>query len=63
VIAAGAPAGPVQTCYEIENGGERFRFGSMWDASECKFKEIAGGTGRKLLCKGGTGDPTCAAAP
>jgi hypothetical protein len=63
IVAAGAPAGPVRTCYEIDNGGERFRFGSEWVLGECSFKEIAGGTGRKLVCKGGTGDSTCAAAP
>ena len=33
------------------------------EAKIAAFKEIAGGTGRKLVCKGGTGDPTCAAAP
>lgn len=63
IVAAGAPVGPVRTCYEIDNAGDRFRFGSEWAPGECTFKEIAGGSGRKLLCKGGTGDPTRAAAP
>ncbi|HEX6131837.1 MAG TPA: hypothetical protein VF044_08890, partial [Actinomycetota bacterium] len=63
VVAAGAPVGPVRTCYEIDNGGDPFRFGSVWAPGECSFKEIAGGTGRKLVCKGGSGDPSCAAAP
>ena len=62
VFAAGAPDGPVSSCYEIDNGGERFRFVSTWAPGDCQFKEIAGGSGRKLVCKGGAGDATCSAA-
>ena len=61
LIAAGAPVGPVTSCYEMVNGGAVFRYGSTWAPGDCTFKVIAGGTGRKLVCKGGTGDATCAA--
>ena len=60
--AASARVGPVASRYEIDNGGEKFRFGSTWAPGDRTFKEIAGGTGRKLVCKGGAGDDTCSAA-
>jgi hypothetical protein len=56
--------GTVNTCFEVVNGGVSFRFGSTWAPGACSYKAIAGGTGRKLMCRtGGTGDASCAAAP
>jgi hypothetical protein len=59
LFAAGAPVGPITTVYEVTNAGETFRFCSAFDpanpAHVVAFKEIAGGTGRKLVAK--RGDP------
>jgi glucose/arabinose dehydrogenase len=59
LFAAGAPVGPITTVYEVTNAGETFRFCSTFDpanpAHVVAFKEIAGGTGRKLVAK--RGDP------
>lgn len=63
LVGEGAPVGSVTSCYEMTNGGDVFRFGSVWAPGDCSFKEIAGGAGRKLVCKGGAADATCAAAP
>jgi hypothetical protein len=63
-LAAGVNAtGVVSICYEIGNGTTTRRYGSVWPAGTCKMKSIAGGVGRKLVCKGGgVGDSVCAAA-
>ena len=60
LLGAGAPVGSVQTAYVVGDGG---LFGNTYcsEFSGCLFKEIAGGTGRKLVCKGGLPDATCGA--
>lgn len=59
LIANGAPTGNVYASYEVTNGGDTNRFCSMFH--DCAFKEIAGGSGRKLVCKTGDADPDCLA--
>jgi hypothetical protein len=60
MIANGAPTGSVFTAYSITSGGVTDNFCSEF--SGCAFKEIGGGTGRKLVCKGSTPDGGCTAA-
>jgi len=58
------PSGTVSTCFSLTTGIEQHRFGSTWPAADCVYKEISGGTGRKVVCKtNGAPDPTCAASP
>lgn len=59
IVAAGAPAGSVVTGFCIANDGEVNCHCSEFPT--CVFKEIAAGTGAKLVCKGGVGDPACRA--
>src|SRR5678815_3740844 len=47
------PTGDVSVCYTVTNGTEVHRHGARWPAGSCTYKEIAGGTGRKLVCSGG----------
>jgi hypothetical protein len=49
----------VQTAYCVTNGGEENCHCSNFDS--CTYKLIAAGTGAKLVCKAGTGDPACSA--
>ena len=59
IVATGAPTGTVHTAFCVTNGGERYCHCSA--LIRCVFKEFAGGTGAKLVCKGGAADPGCAA--
>jgi hypothetical protein len=59
VSAAGDPAGAVFTAYCVDNAGEEHCHCSAF--SDCGYKTIAGGTGAKLVCRGGSGDAGCAA--
>jgi len=55
------PAGPVYVADTIVNGGDTTRLCTQF--SGCTHKAIAGGMGRKLVCKGNSsGDPDCTAA-
>jgi hypothetical protein len=54
------PSGDIAACYTVTNGTEVHRFGARWPAASCTYREIAGGTGRKLVCTGGgVADPSC----
>jgi hypothetical protein len=56
------PTGDVSVCYTVTNGTEVHRHGARWPAGSCTYKEIADGTGRKLVCSGGgVADPSCGA--
>lgn len=59
VLAAGDPGGAVHTAYCVTNGGDEICHCSTFPA--CIYKSIAGGTGAKLVCKGGGADAGCAA--
>jgi hypothetical protein len=60
ILGAGDPGvGGVETAYCVTNGGEEHCHCSAF--TSCAWKEIAGGTGAKLVCKRGTGDPACSA--
>lgn len=61
LFADEAPDGSVFTAYTVTNGADVNAHCSEFPAGTCSFKVIAGGTGRKLVCKGGSPDPTCAA--
>jgi hypothetical protein len=50
-LFAGAPTGSIVTEYAVTNGGDTFRHCSEFVTSD--WKEIAGGTGRKLVAKNG----------
>ena len=63
VLGAGAPSGSVFAAYTVTNGGAVFRHCTEFQNAACAYKLIAGDTGAKLVCKGGTPDATCAAAP
>ena len=60
VIAGGNP-GPegVLSAYCITNAGEEHCHCSH--LTGCAFSPVAGGSGAKLVCKAGTGDPACGA--
>jgi len=62
VLSAGHP-GPdrVQTAYCVTNGAEENCHCS--DFTGCAYKLVAGGTAAKLVCKTGTGEAACSAAP
>jgi hypothetical protein len=51
-LFAGPPSGSILTEYAVTNGGDTFRHCSEFVSSD--WKEIAGGTGRKLVAKNGT---------
>jgi cysteine-rich repeat protein len=57
VSQAGAPSGDAATAYTVNNGDTSNTFCSI--STGCAWKAIAGGTGAKLVCKGGTADPAC----
>jgi hypothetical protein len=59
MIGVGAPSGSVFTDYQVTSGGTTDNFCTEWQG--CAFKEIAAGAGRKLVCKGGIADVSCAA--
>jgi len=60
VFGSGDPgAGGVQTAYCVTNAGEKNCHCSLF--SGCTYKLIAAGTGAKLVCKTGVGDPACGA--
>jgi len=60
VFGAGAPSGSgVATEYAVTNGGATYRHCTTFAGASCVHKIIAGGTGAKLVCKGGVADPTC----
>jgi cysteine-rich repeat protein len=62
VLAAGAPAGDeVNVAYCVTNGGEENCHCAT--VQNCAHKSIAGGTGAKLVCKGGAADAACLADP
>lgn len=61
LIGAGAPTGSVYTAFAVTNGGDTFTHCSEFTPGNCAFKEIAAGTGRKLVCKRGVGDASCLA--
>jgi len=63
MIGNGAPTGSVFAAYTVQNGATTNKFCSEFESANCVFKEIAGGTGRKLVCKGGIADPACLATP
>jgi hypothetical protein len=60
ILGGGDPgSGGVATAYCVTNGaGENCHCSSF---SGCAWKSIAGGTGAKLVCKTGGGDPACTA--
>jgi cysteine-rich repeat protein len=62
LIGAGAPTGSLYTAYVVDASGQVDQHCSEFAASSCSYKVIGGGTGRKLVCKGGVGDADCAAA-
>jgi hypothetical protein len=51
----------VFTRFLVQNAGEQYAECTEFANSTCRFRAIAGGTGLKLWCRGGTLDPTCAA--
>jgi hypothetical protein len=60
LVAAGPPVGTIVTEYRVTNGGDTYRFCSAFDPAvplAVTWKEIAGGTGRKLVARGGTPSP------
>jgi hypothetical protein len=59
VLGGGDPAGPVYTAYCVDNAGEENCHCSEFTG--CIYRSIAGGTGAKLVCKTGQGDPQCTA--
>lgn len=56
----GDPYGPVYTATCVSNGAEENCHCSEFAA--CAWTEISDGLGAKLICKGGTGDPSCRAS-
>jgi hypothetical protein len=57
LLANGAPSGSVFTAFLVDNAGEQNDHCTEFQS--CTFKEIAAGSGRKLVCKNGIPDPTC----
>lgn len=57
---AGDPFGPVYTAYCVTNDGEESCHCTEFPV--CAWKEVSGGLGAKLVCKGGTGDASCRAS-
>lgn len=60
IVSAGPPAGSVFTSMCVANGGTDTCHCSEY--ADCFYKAVAGGTGAKLVCVGGVGDPACTAA-
>ena len=61
LAASGAGGGTAYTAYCLDNDTTSNCFCSALNT--CVWKPIAGGTGAKLVCKGGVADATCAADP
>ena len=57
------PVGDVHAVYLITNGGGQFRHCGQFTGSTCAHKNIAGGTGWKLVCKGNGSPDTCPTSP
>ena len=55
----GATSGTAHTKYRITDSSTGFDSSFCSVFSGCSWKSIMGGTGAKLVCKGGTADPTC----
>jgi len=56
ILSGGAPdAGGVDTRYSVTNGSEVHHHCSNFEQSDCAYKQIAGGSGAKLVCKNGEG--------
>jgi hypothetical protein len=58
---AGVPSGIADTSYRVTDSATAFDTSFCSKFSACAWKSIAGGTGAKLVCKGGA--PTCGATP
>jgi cysteine-rich repeat protein len=63
ILGQGAPSGSVFAAYTVDNAGEVIRHCAEFPNANCTYSSIAAGTGAKLVCKGGVGDPACTAAP
>jgi cysteine-rich repeat protein len=61
LAASGAAGGTATTAYCLTNDTTSNCFCS--ELNTCVWKSIAGGTGAKLVCKGGIGDASCLADP
>ena len=61
VSIAVAPAGEVHAVYTVTNGGQTFRHCGKF--TSCSWKQIAGDTGFKMVCKGTGAVDTCPASP
>jgi len=60
ILTAGDPgAAGVRTAFCLANGDEEHCHCSIFPG--CAYKPIAGGTGAKLVCRKGAGDPLCLA--
>ena len=57
LLNAGSPQGPVTTEFRVDNGGDTYRHCSVFDPQTpgvtVAWKDIAGGTGRKLVARNG----------
>ena len=56
---SGADSGTARTQYRITDSSTGFDSSFCSTFNGCAWKSIAGGTGAKLVCKGGAADPTC----
>src|SRR5262245_47949080 len=56
---SGADTGTAHTKYRITDSSTSFDSSFCSTFSGCAWKSIAGGSGAKLVCKGGTADNTC----
>jgi hypothetical protein len=59
---SGAATGVAHTSYNISDSGTGFDTNFCSTFPTCAWKSIAGGTGAKVVCKGGSPDPSCAAS-
>lgn len=59
ILGAGGPSTGVVTSYCVTNDGATFCHCSQFANASCSWKSIAGGTGAKLVCKGGVADGDC----
>jgi len=60
---SGADSGTARTKYRITDSSTGFDSSFCSTFGGCVWKSIAGGTGAKLVCKGGSADPTCNGPP
>lgn len=56
---SGDDTGTARTSYRITDSSTGFDSSFCSTFTGCAWKSIAGGTGAKLVCKGGAADPTC----